>query len=79
MTSYRESYIEQLGRQNIPLSNNPDSYRYLEPDSWLFDYKRKKELLSEVFDKGTYFLYDPNDNVKNFMETIGLDAIRTEV
>ena len=39
--SYRESYIKQLGKQKISLSNNPDSCRYFEPDSWLFDYERK--------------------------------------
>lgn len=69
--SYRNSYIKQLRKQNIPLSDNPDSYRYVEPDSWLFDYKKKQDLLSEVFDKCTYFLYDPNDNVKKFLEAIG--------
>ena len=73
--SYRESYIKQLSKQKILPSNNPDSHRYVETDSWLFDYKRKKNLLSEVFNKCTYFLYDPNDNVKKFMETIGLNTI----
>lgn len=75
--SYRESYIKQLSKQGISLSNDPDSYRYVEPDSWLFDYQRKRDLLSEVFDRRTYFSYDPNDNVKAFMETIGFDAIDT--
>lgn len=76
--SYRESYIKQLSKQKIPPSNNPDSYRYLEPDSWLFDYKRKQNLLSEVFKKCTYFKYDPIDNVNNFMETIGHNTADTD-
>lgn len=70
VTSYRESYMEQLNKQKIQPSNNPDSYRYLKEDSWIFDYKRKKSLLSNVFDKCTYFKYDSIDNVKRFMEII---------
>jgi len=76
--SYRESYIKQQSKLNIRPSNNPDSYRYLEPDSWLFDYKRKKDLLSEVVDIFTYFKYDPIDNVKKFMETIGHNTANTD-
>lgn len=75
--SYRESYKKQLRKQKISLSYNPDSYRYLEPDSWIFDYKRKKELLSEVFDQCTYFSYEPKDNVTKFMETIHINKLAT--
>lgn len=73
--SYRESYKKQLAKQNISLSNNPDSYRYLHSDSWLFDYKKKKNLLSRVFDKCTYFSYDPIDNVTKFLEAIRIDSV----
>jgi len=75
--SYRKSYMEQLSKQNIPLSNDPESYRYLKKDSWLFDYKRKKTLLSAVFDQCTYFPYDAIDNVKNFMGVIGFNTKET--
>jgi hypothetical protein len=75
--SYRESYMKQLAKQNISFSDNPDSYRYLNPDSWLFDYKKKKNLLTEVFDKCTYFSYDSNDNVKKFLEAIRISDIDT--
>jgi len=68
--SYRESYIKQQAKQNFQPSDNPDSYRYLKSDSWLFDYERKKELLSSVFKKCTYFNYDSMDNVSNFMKVI---------
>lgn len=74
VASYRESYLRQLQKQEITPSSDPDSYRYLEPDSWLFDYQRKKELLGEVFNKCNYFTYDPNDNVKKFMEVIGVEV-----
>ncbi len=40
--SYRQSYMQQLTKNKGTLSDNPDSYRYLEADSWLFDYNRKK-------------------------------------
>lgn len=71
VASYRESYLKQLQKQKITTSADPDSYRYLGPDSWLLDYQRKKDLLALVFDKCTYFEYDPQDNVKKFMEVIG--------
>ncbi len=75
--SYRESYEKQLTKQNISLSDNPDSYRYLEPDSWLFDYERKKNLLSRVFDRCTYFPYYPKDNVSKFLEALQIDSVGT--
>lgn len=75
--SYKESYIQQLKKAKVEISNNPNSYCYLESDSWLFDYKRKKELLSSVFDKCTYFSYEPTDNVKRFNEAIGFMANNT--
>jgi hypothetical protein len=73
--AYRESYKKQLLKQKISFSDNPDSYRYLEPDSWLFDYKRKRDLLSQVFDCCTYFSYNPNDNVANFFNSIHINGI----
>lgn len=75
LESYRESYKKQLAKQNISPSNNPDSYRYLGPDSWLFDYEKKKDLLSQVFDKCTYFSYDPKDNVTKFLQAIHINSL----
>ena len=76
--SYRESYKKQLAKQNISPSDNPDSYRYLEHDSWLFDYKRKRKLLAKVFDKCSYFSFDPKDNVKKFLEAIHINSADTD-
>ncbi len=75
--SYRESYKRHLAGQNLALSEDPDSYRYLEPDSWLFDYPRKKALLSQVFDACTYFSYDPKDNVSKFLEALHISGMDT--
>jgi hypothetical protein len=69
--SFRQSYIKQLEFLDLPLSDDPVSYRYLEPDSWVFDYDRKRALLEEVFDKVRFLDYDPTDMVKVFMETLG--------
>ncbi len=69
--SYRESFKTQLTGLGIPLSDNPDSYRYLEDDSWLFDYDRKIQLLAQVFDEVIIMPYDPVDMVATFMEKIG--------
>ena len=53
------------------LSDNPDSYRYLEPDSWLFDYTKKKAQLAKVFDKVLFLDYNRDDMVRVFMDSIG--------
>jgi len=69
--SYRASYIKQLAKQGISLSTDKDSYRYVESDSWLFDYSRKVAILKEVFDEVVTFPYDRVDNVRAFMKQIG--------
>ena len=69
--SFRQSYIKQLESLELPLSDDPTSYRYLEPDSWIFDYDRKQALLTEVFDEVLILDYDPSDMVKVFMEALG--------
>ncbi len=58
--------------------------RYVNPDSWLFDYKQKETLLNQVFDKTIIFPYSKEDMVKTFMEQIGYsvtdgDSIRLNV
>ena len=74
VTSYRESYLKELTKKNAPLPLDTEACHYLEPDSWLFDYPRKKELLSEVFDTCTYFSYDQHDNIKKFMQAIHVNT-----
>lgn len=69
--SYRASYTSQLARQKISPSGEKDSYRYIDSDSWLFDYARKKWLLSQVFDNALYFQYDSRDNIAPFLNVIG--------
>jgi hypothetical protein len=69
--SYRNSYIRQLKSQGIPLSQDPDSYRYVEHDSWLFDYKRKEQLLRRAFDEVILLKYSPEGMVNSFMDSIG--------
>ena len=69
--SYRQSYTRQLESLDLPLSDDPKSYRYLEPDSWLFDYDRKRALLEAVFDEVRILDYDAVDMVKVFMEELG--------
>jgi len=69
--SYRQSYQKQLESLELPLSDDPGSYRYLEADSWLFDYERKKALLAAVFDEVRILDYDADDMVKVFMENLG--------
>jgi len=69
--SFLQSYTRQLASLDLPLSDDPTSYRYLAPDSWLLDYERKKTLLNAVFDEVRLLDYDAGDMVKVFMESVG--------
>lgn len=69
--SFRTSLIHQLRSMGHFPSSDPDSFKYWKPDSWLFDYKRKKNLLADSFDNCLYFDYNPIDNLTPFFNTIG--------
>ena len=71
--AYRTSYAQQLQLQGISFSERPDSYRYVEPDSWLVDYDRKKQLLGEVFQHAQYWDYDPKDNIHPFLNVLQIE------
>ena len=68
--SYARSYKAQLESLDLPLSEDPDSYRYFGEDSWLFDYEGKVKLLEKVFDEVLVLDYDSQDMVKTFMTSI---------
>ena len=69
--SYRDSYRKQLQKDGRPLSTDPQSDRYVEADSWLFDFPAKQALLEQTFDEVRTFAYEPDDNVARFFEVIG--------
>lgn len=71
VNSYRKSYANQQHKLGLQPSNDKDSYRYLKKDSWLFDYERKKNLLTRTFDNSLFFSYSESDNVSKFMTEIG--------
>lgn len=75
VTSFREAYIKQLQSLELELSDDPKSYRYLEPDSWIFDYERKKALLNAVFEEVLILDYDPDDMVRTFMGSLGFTIV----
>lgn len=71
--SFRASYIRQLHKSGFDNSTVPDSFCYTEPDSWLFDYERKKGLLRQVFkDHVSCLEYQPEGMVERFMRALGL-------
>jgi hypothetical protein len=43
----------------------------LNNDSWLFNYSRKREILSHAFDNIIYFQYSEEKMVERFMRYIG--------
>ncbi|MCG2585208.1 hypothetical protein [Massilia sp. TS11] len=71
LASYKRSYAQHLTKLGLTPSEDTDSYRYLASDSWLFDYAGKEQLLEKVFDRVISFPYNPEDNVKSFMDQIG--------
>lgn len=71
---YLASYRRQLASLKLPLSDDPRSTRYLEPDSWLVDYARKQALLASVFDEVLVLDYDPADMVRTFLDSLGYAA-----
>ena len=74
LESFRFSYEKQLIKKGVSRSLDPDSYRYISKDSWLYDYDRKKKLLDAVFDKTVYFEYDSGNNVQSFLRALGLEG-----
>jgi hypothetical protein len=76
--SYRESYKKQLMKTSIEFSEDPDSYRYISNDSWLFDYERKRQLLDAVFDDVKTFDYDKEDNIRAFFSCLNLSMDGTK-
>jgi len=76
--SFRQSFMQQLKTQELPFSQDNDSYRYIEPTSWLFDYDRKKEILEQVFQTNLFLAYNTEDMIKTFMTSIDYDADTTK-
>ena len=76
--SFLASYRRQLLDQGMPLSTDPSSYRYVEADSWLVDYTRKRSLLSGVFDEVLELEYQPQDMIRPFMTALGYAADPTQ-
>ena len=58
-------------------SDDKGSYTYVEEDSWLYDYERKKILVNSVFDEFIAISYDPADIVKKFMNELGYKTRNT--
>lgn len=73
LESYKSSYTSQLVSQGITSSTDPHSYRYVEEDSWLYDYERKKIILAEVFDQCFYFRYQKKDNITPFLKLLNIE------
>lgn len=70
------SYTKELLKNKLQAEPTElDSYRYVEPDSWLVDYARKKVLLEQVFDSCIFWEYDPKDNVRSFLHNLNLPVV----
>lgn len=76
--AFRTSYIQQLKKQGIDHCDDIDSYAHVKHTSWLFDYQRKKQLLSQVFETRLYLDYTPKNMSKTFMQSIGFSSPQEE-
>lgn len=81
LESYKVSYRKQHEKVGIEPSSNPDSYRYMENNSWLFDYPGKRQLLSSVFENLIFIEYSQALMVERFMKYIGypIDSSEPEI
>jgi len=79
ISSFKKSYIEQLYKSGFQPSKDSDSFCYVEPDSWLFDYQRKEKLLDAVFLNNTVvFDYVNSGMVQLFLQKIGFPQLKLE-
>lgn len=72
-TEFILSYTKQLIKQGIEPSNNEDSYRFIDSSSWLLNYKRKRNILNEVFKTLICIPYESDDMITTFMKYLGHD------
>lgn len=68
ISSFRKSYAKQLIKQGIKFDHTNDSYKNIDSQSWLFDYKRKKKLLKSIFNHTIFIPYNPKDMISTFMQ-----------
>ncbi len=74
--SFKKSYIRQLYKSGFQPSKDNDSFCYVEADSWLFDYERKKMLLDAVFfNKTVVFDYVESGMVELFLKKAGFSEL----
>lgn len=67
--SYRKQFLKNA---DSSITQNPDSYLYLEKDSWVIDHQKLVDLISQNFNNFRVINYN-NRSVQAFWEAIGLD------
>ena len=79
VSSFTKSYTNQLYNSGFQPSEDSDSFCYVKPDSWLFDFERKKMLLNHVFyNKTVVFEYKSSGMVKLFLQKAGFPELELE-
>jgi len=79
ISSFKKSYIKQLYKSGFQPSEDSDSFCYVESDSWLFDYERKKKLLDAVFlNNMVAFDYVNSGMVELFLQKAGFPELELE-
>lgn len=79
VNAFKKSYTNQLYKSGFQTSKDNDSFCYVEPDSWLFDYIRKQQILSQVFNNQTeFFDYTNTGMVELFLTKAGFPNLKLE-
>lgn len=79
VASYRKSYMNQLKKTSATFSTDKDSYRYINKDSWLFNYPRKKKILHKVFGNNVIYIpYDSENMVTTFFSCLDYSTANTD-
>lgn len=68
---FKLSWEKQLKRMGLDEKNpNPNSYKYLEDESWMLDWSERLSLIAQEFDQVKIWKYKKNVAIKNFLELI---------
>lgn len=76
--SFKQSWINRLLYNNYTLTDDVDDFRCVDNNSSIFDYDKKKNLMSSFFDNALFFNYTEN-NIRNFLKKIGVEILGKEL
>ena len=77
--TYLESYKGELQKSGWPLSDDPTSSFYTEPDSWLADYDTLSAALRTVFDDVRVIDYMPRETIPRLLGEMDIQLADADI